>query len=582
MAPCARAVALVPWIDSPTGPLQERTVKTSQRKTSTAARALALAFALLSLPTVTTVAQDETERRESGLVEEVKVRLQTLTIYATDADGYPVTDLEVDELVVKDGGETIPVAFLDPREPFGDAKVSARLFVDAPGGATRPVSTFRGEPLFYVFLIDLVHEPRLGLEEAKKALGEFVKYEFLGDELVAVLSFTGTLNLELPFTNDAEQLSAAVDRAYARDRVPADEPAQRMRRLMNRLDMCRRGEDAEGVWMCIAQVSDSYLTEGRHRALQYVRVLEGAVDFTAGLSGRKSLVVIGQGTSITPELEMNAAVSSVMLLPYTGVRDGEDYEFQQLINTAQKRNVVVHFVSRERSAPVQMGAQHEFGPGEFGFDPLMLAQQGANEAMAIISNDTGGSFVSDNNLTTGLQEIVTLERSGYVLGYHVEDAAKNKPNKTELRRVKVECLRDGVRIIAPRRYPAGPPPLQEINPKLTVLQPKEGEEEGMWLIPFQIQLDPKEIGYEVKKGVAKADFFLETSVLQADGRVVVRVYNFLNHEYDKKTWKSGKVEPFAIDAWVELPTGDYEVKVAVTNYEADRHGDATRRFKLAF
>jgi VWFA-related protein len=540
-----------------------------------------LTVALLCPLAAMTVAQDDVEPHESGLVEEVKVRLQTLTIYATDADGYPVTDLEADELVIKDGGETIPVAFLDPREPFGDAKVSARLFVDAPGGATSPVTTSRGEPLFYVFLLDLVNQPRLESDQAKKQLREFVEYEFLGDELVALLSFTGTLNLELPFTNDPEQLTEAVDAAYARERVPADDPVLRVRRLMTQVDMCRRGEDAEGVWMCVAQISESYLAEGRHRALQYIRVIEGAVDFTAGLSGRKSLVMLGQGMSITPELELNAAVSSVMLLPYTGVRDGEDYEFQELINTALERNVVVHFISRDYTGPVQMGAQFEFGAGEFAFDPMQIAQQGAHEAMAMISNDTGGSFVHGKDVTSGLQEVITLERSGYVLGYHVESAPGND-EKSRLRRVKVECLRDGVRIIAPRRYSTAPPPEQEIDVKLTMLQPEPGAEDGMWQIPFQIQADPKEIGYEVKRGTAKADFFVETSVLQADGRVVVRAYNFLNHEYDKKTWKSGTVGPLAIDAWVELPTGDYELKVTITNYKADRHGDATRSFKLAF
>ncbi|MDX1387635.1 MAG: VWA domain-containing protein [Acidobacteriota bacterium] len=540
-----------------------------------------VAFAILLLGAAAS-AQEPTDPQESGLVEEVKVRLVTLTIYAIDDVGLPVTDLEPEELVVHDGGDEVPVAFLDAREPLGDAEVTARLYVDAPGGATRPVSTFRGQPLFYVFLLDLVHEPMIDQEEAKRQLQEFVKYQFDGDELVALLSFTGSINLELPFTNDAGALGKAVDAAYARKRVPADDVVMRVRRLLTKLDMCRRGEDDEGVWICINQVATSYLDEGRNIELQFISVLEGAVDFTAGLSGRKSLVVLGQGASINPELELNAAISSVMLTNYTGIREMDDYEFNLLVNKAIERGVVVHFIARSRHGPKNLtGAQYEFGANEIGGDPLRLAQEGAEEAMAIVAKDTGGVLIKDKDLTTGLQEVIELERSGYTLGYYLDEDPNRRKRQT-LRKVKVSSRRKGVTIIAPKRYSVAAPLEQDIDVKLAVQQPLPGTEEGMWQIPFQIQADPQQIGYEVKKGVATANFIIETSVLQADGRVVVRAFNFINHEYDRKEWKSGKTGPLAIDAWVELPTGDYEIKAVVSNYKAEHHGEATRRFKLAF
>ena len=96
--------------------------------------------------------QDSSEPTPTELVEEVSVRLVQITIFATDKDGKPVTDLQRGELKLKDGGKKVEVAFLDLRTTIESTDVTARLFVDAPGGPVHPVSTFRGEPRFYVVL----------------------------------------------------------------------------------------------------------------------------------------------------------------------------------------------------------------------------------------------------------------------------------------------------------------------------------------------------------------------------------------------------------------------------------------------
>ena len=56
----------------------------------------------------------------------------------------------------------------------------------------------------------------------------------------------------------------------------------------------------------------------------------------------------------------------------------------------------------------------------------------------------------------------------------------------------------------------------------------------------------------------------------------------MNHAYDRKTWKSGKIGPLAIDAWMEIPPGDYEIRVVLRNLGNDNQGEVTRRFKMAF
>ena len=53
------------------------------------------------------VAPPDDEPRDSGKVEEVEVRLVQLPIIAQDRNGNPVTDLTMDEIVVKEGGKKL-------------------------------------------------------------------------------------------------------------------------------------------------------------------------------------------------------------------------------------------------------------------------------------------------------------------------------------------------------------------------------------------------------------------------------------------------------------------------------------------
>jgi VWFA-related protein len=532
--------------------------------------AAVLAAACVSLA----VAQETTEPRESDLVEEVSVRLQQVTIFATDEEGRPVTDLEPEELRVRDAGKKVAVAFLDSRDPVGASGLTARLFVDAPGGPTQPVSTFRGEPRFFVVLLDLIHETLMSQDEAKSRLRRFVSDRLEGDELVSVLSFTGSLNLETHFSNDPEHLAAGVEAAYARKRIPAVENAARVRRLLRRLELCLN-EDPDGIPACVGGVSGSYRQEAEQAEQAYLGVLRAAVEFSAGLSGRKALVVLGQGASLSSELELEAAVSAVLGTQYRGIRDGAGYDFERVINLAHERGVVLHFISAPPSGSGRIGANLTSIPA-VGADPVELAHQGAAEAMSHLAQETGGVHVTTESLDEGLDDVVSLERSGYVLGYYVDRKKKDR----HLRRIKIKCLRPGVRIVWPRRYRVDQPSETTIDVRLHVARPTSEAGDGNYRIPFQIEAEPAQIGYEMKGDSATANFVVETSVFDESGRMVTRAFNLINHAYDKEAWKSGEVDPLRIDGWVELPPGRYEIRSAIRNFQNEAEGTVTRQFRL--
>lgn len=513
--------------------------------------------------------------QQSELVEKVSVRLQQITIFATDVEGRPVTDLKPEDLRVKDAGGKVEVAFLDPRESVGGSGLTARLFVDAPGGPTQPVSTSQGEPRFFVVLIDLIHENHMARDEAQSQLAEFVTDRFRGDELVSLLSYTGTLNLEAPFTNDPAVLAAGVDAAYRRKRVPAIDPSVRIRRLLQRLELCLN-EDADGIPSCVNGVSGSYRQEATLAEQAYLGVLLAAVEFASGLSGRKSLVVLGQGASLSSELELNAAVAAVLGTPYTGIREGGGYGFDQIITKAHRQGVVLHFVSQPPSGQTRVGANLTSIPSVEA-DPIDLAHRGAAEAMSHLAQETGGVHVTAEGVREGLGDVVALERSGYVLGYYVDRKKKDKG----MHRVKIKCARRGVRISWPRRYRIDPPSEGTIDVRLNMAPPTSEPGDGTYRVPFQIEAEPADFGYEMKGDQATANFVIETSILDDSGRTVTRSFNLINHSYDKAAWKSGEIEPLRINGWVDLPPGRYEIRSEIRSYENDSEGTASQSFRLA-
>jgi VWFA-related protein len=517
----------------------------------------------------------EEEPRPSGLVEKVDVRLQQVTIFATDENGWPVPDLKPADLRVKDGGSKVDVAFLDALETVGTSGLNARMFVDAPGGPAQPVSTFGAEPRFLVVLLDLIHENHLTREAAQEQVAEFVSERFGDDELVSILSYTGTLNLESPFTNDADVLRTGVGNAFLRQRVPAVDPAVRVRRLLQRLELCLN-EDAEGIPACVNGVSGSYRQEARLAEQAYLSVLLAAVEFASGLSGRKALVVLGQGASLSADLELEAAVAAVLGTPYTGIREGASYGFDQVISKAQRQGVVMHFVSRPPSTQTRVGANLTSIPATGG-DPMDIAQRGAAEAMSQLAQETGGVHVTREAVDEGLENVIDLERSGYVLGYYVD----RKKNDEGMHRVKIKCARKGVRISWPRRYRVEPPSEGTIDVRLNMAPPTSGPGDGTYRVPFQIEAEPEDLGYKVKGDDATANFVVETSVLDESGRTITRTFNLINHSYDREAWNAGEVEPLRIDGWVELPPGRYEIRSAIRNYEEETEGTVSQRIRLA-
>lgn len=534
-----------------------------------------VAFSLLTLLAAGSGPADDP--KDSGLVEDVEVSLIQRTLLAFDRDGLPVTDLRPEEIVVEDRGDPHAVAFLDRRDaPPDENPVTARVMLDLPGGPAAPVESAPGEPRCYVILLDLVNRPMFGADEIQDQLQRFVGTSFRPEELVSVLSYSGELEMELPFTNDVSKLEQAIESAYARKVLPGMDPGRRVRALVRRLQACRN-QDPEGVASCVDQIAGSYEAEASSAARRFLTFLRGGVRYASGLDGRKAVVVVSQGGPLTADLEARAAIAAVFGTTYTGLSDQADaFVVDSLVREAGMADVALHFVSVPFAGGSDFGAASSVGPpAAANVEPLAIAYRSAVQGMTVLAKETGGRHVEATSVESAMKQAVDLERGGYTLGYYVD----GRPKPGKFRRVKIRCTRPGVEIVTARGYALPIPDDRQITMTVSLLG-FEPVGDDLYRVPFLIQADPREIGYKLRRGEAVANFTVETALRRPDGRTVVKTFNFLNHAIPKKLWKDPDLEPIDLEGFVEVPAGEFVLSVVLRNPKNGKSGRVSQPVRL--
>jgi VWFA-related protein len=470
----------------------------------------------------------------TGLEEQVEVRLVQIRIFALDKDGRPVTDLRPEEVRVRDAGKAYVAAFLDPvrdRDGSGD---HVRMQLLAPGGPEQPADAHDGEPRSWVLFLDRENEPREARDAVIAGLESFVENSFGPADRVAVLSYAREIRMETSFTTDREALKQGIREAYAhRTRSYYFDRERQIR-------MSLRGSGGGGM--------------GGVHADNWRNAVEGVLRFTAGVEGRKAVLVVTPGWGL--------CIDPIELLP--------------LIELAMQLDVTLHFIS----PPVD-----PYGAGPVSVTStaalhaaLGASQRAANREYWWMAGPTGGRVFEAETPAIGLTGAVALERSGYTLGYYVDDPPP--PNRS--RRIRLKSTRPGVELIGPRGYYQEVHPSKPIRGDLQVVssRPVDTGDVRAVRLDFQVALEPEDLGYRREKGEVQANFGLEITVHAEGGLPLARVYHFIQHALDRRTWTAGDLPPLTIDGWLELSEGTYELRAVVTNPRDESEGRFSRRLRV--
>jgi VWFA-related protein len=535
------------------------------------------------LPGTLQAQEDPTPR---GPDEHVQVRLVQLPILARDPRGNPVTDLTVEDIVVKDGGRKLRIAFLQQSEiDTGPAAGPAvRLYLSVPGETGMANPPAEGPPGRYVILfIDAEHDYRLRKPEAIDDVVRFVREKLEPGTRVAVFAYDGDIHLEQGFSADRERLASAVMRAYDRPPRPNLDVGARVRNLMRELEACattsgpgsRRGDE-----QCLKGTMLEYHDQVRPRAEEYFEALDAVIRFAGGLRDRTMVMALSHGIAADPTAELIEAVRAIYgnteqlatLRLEVGFGEGARVRMDRLLRLALENRVTLHFVDRNPAPSgdfsARLGAAHQ--PGARPIQAAFTAPQFDLEEMAA---HTGGVFLHSADFFADLVRAHDLERGGYLLGYYAERALSPR----QLRKVRVKTRRKGVRLLHRRGdfVRPTPPPSLALQLVLGVPLAPSSESGGATFQPFTLVVDPEAFGNtrKHKEDFATTNLNLLLRVKAPDGRTVVESYHSIEDAFEAT---EPGTDALQMPGWVELPEGTWRLVAHLQHAPTGHTGEAAQ------
>jgi len=432
----------------------------------TARHAGALAVTLLWATTsaLTVRAQEATRDPDAQPTFRTGTSAVVLDVVVRDRQGRPVTDLRADEIEVREDGQPVKVDTFD----FVRGGTPVRLDGTGP------------DPLRRITLVTLVFEAlsQNARDLARRAALDVLAGERPADQWVSVYRLDQRLRRVQAFTQDADQIEAAIEAATtaAGDESPdrhrgagatTVEQEARSAEALTRQIGGGSGANADQAAVGAAagdQATTAILERMRvmvDRAQQEQRGQSSLYPLMAllkahgTLEGRKALVLFSEGLSVPPNLEeafrvtvseANRAGVSVYAVDARGLDPARALDQARQTLDRVGRNSQRQMVTRG-SLPVTI---EDVMTSEDAEAALRSDSQGT---LQVLAEETGGFLVANSNdLGSRLQRVAGDLQAYYEIAYTPRDTALDG----RFRNVEVRVARRGVTVQSRRGYFALP------------------------------------------------------------------------------------------------------------------------------
>jgi VWFA-related protein len=346
---------------------------------------------------------------EPGPVFRLSVSLVQVDAVVTDRKGRHVTTLGPADFQVLQDGKPQPVtavAYVRADERYLDASGAPEPVVipTSPRQARRVIALVVDDSRM---TFESIYHTRLGLQR-------FVDRELQADDLVTVVTTSGTRGTSWPFTFSRPELRAAV----------------------NRLRFSLWNASAAGALEPLENIFDLLPTTAERDREQHfaVNALNRIADVIAAvreLPGRKTVLLVSEGFSMSG-------------LSDSQIRDA----MYGLVDQANRAGVVIYAVDPRGLVFTGLSAADSTGsPSAMAqmmarrHDALLQTQDG----LRYVAGQTGGFAVVNNNDMPGAFRRVLEDQRGYYLIGFQPSGDTFYPNRG-FRRVKVKVTRRGLRV----------------------------------------------------------------------------------------------------------------------------------------
>jgi len=364
-------------------------------------------IAIILVPLVIARAQTGTYKFETT------TQLVVVNLSVKGRSGAPIEKLKASDFTVTEDGKPQQIKVFEYQR-LEEAAVSEPkpVLTAAPQPAVsnqiapaKPGEVKYKDRRLLVLFFDQAGMPVADQIRSRQAAIKFLQSQITPSDLVAIMSYSTTLNVLQDFTNDRDLLAGVIWKLALGDTGMANGST---------------GDDSEGdTGAAYTQDDTEFNIFNTDRQLA---ALESAVRMLGSLSEKKALVYFASGMS----------------------RTGIDNQAQlrATINAAIRNNVAFYPIdARGLVASAPLGDATQASPGGQGMysgSSQRTAQsnfQGQQETLYTLAADTGGKALLDNNdLSLGIVQAQKDISSYYILGYYSSNTALDG----RYRRIKVQ------------------------------------------------------------------------------------------------------------------------------------------------
>jgi VWFA-related protein len=502
-----------------------------------------------------------------------------------------VNYVEVDARVVDAQGNFVSTLTQDDFQIFEDGKpqqVSVFSLVNIPVERT-PRPLFANRPVerdvqtnvsasggrVYLIVLDDLHTTPLLATRTRNAARQFVERYMGANDIAAVVHTSGRAEASQEFTNNPRLLLAAIDKFSGRKLRSA---------LLGRLEVEQMTRGTRGAG---ERIDDPDSAERGFHARNTLDSLKGYAQVLEHVRGRrKALIYFSEGIDydITDPFNNRDATTIVGAT-------------QDAIAAATRANVAFYGIDvRGLGAGYETGIEIQSFPEDptLGLNNSALFNEvrQAQDSLRVLSEETGGFAVVNNNDIPGAFERLVEENSSYyVMGYY----PANERRDGRFRRIEVRVNKPGLTVRARRGYVAPRGRAQETRlagpndatPELREAMSSPVSVTGLPLaatasvfkgpdnkgaVVISTTIGGRDLSLIEKNGTFNNDLEIAWMAVDAKGTVFPGDRNTLNMTLKPDTLARLRAGGFRVITSLDLPPGRYQLRIAAREANTRRSG----------
>jgi len=386
------------------------------------------------LVAVSAVAQ-ETPPTDRVFMDSVRVDVVNVEVFVTDRNGNPVYGLKREdfELIVK--GQQMEISnFYAPPSP--DAQPAE------PGPIALEAVEVPQPPRHIVVFVDHTNLMPTRRQEVMDSLRGLVEDRLAQGDRIMITAYDARVDVLSHFGDDPEVHAAALETINNTTASTFQTQAD-----FNRILRCIEVQCNEPDY--IRQDIDVYARELRHRSRIMLAHLGTVIDSMAGLPGRRSLLLVGDGIAVLPGASLYAIYQNqhvgqdgTMRYQFEAKRFSVDREIDEVTDLANARRVTIYALNNGGVVgnPISMSSATISATQLIDTEIDFVRDANYTASMQDFADSTGGRIIYRPTEET-LDDLKQDFDTAYSLGFNPDHEPDDKP-----RNLKVRVTTDGLKV----------------------------------------------------------------------------------------------------------------------------------------